>query len=114
MYTPFKDKELRVIVFKIRLDTTGNVIWESIVVAVSHLVYYNTLLQNATDFITKWGSYFITKCVNFFITKCDGFITKSKSYYKTQQFYCKMRQLLQNATAQTKTQFFPMKEQPFL
>ena len=106
MYTPFKDKELRVIVFKIKLDTTGNVIWESLVVAVSHLLHYNTLLQNATDFITKWGSYFIPKrdksllqnASTFLsqnatvllqkatvITKRNNFIAKCDSYYKMQQ-----------------------------
>ena len=37
--------------------------WESIVIAFSYLVYYDTLLQNAID---------ITKCDKFFITKCDS------------------------------------------
>ena len=106
MYTPFKDKELRVMVFKIRLDTTGNVTWESTVVAVSHLVHYNTLLQNATDFITKWDSYFITKRNKSLLqnastflsqnatvllqkatvfTKHNNFIAKCNSYYKMHQ-----------------------------
>ena len=62
------------------------------------MINYETLLQNATDIITKYGSYFITKYVRFFITKCDRFITKCDSYYKLRQFYHKMRQLLQNAT----------------
>ena len=30
-------------------------------VAVSYLVHYYTLLQNATDVVTKYDSYFITK-----------------------------------------------------
>ena len=44
---------------------------------ISYLVHYGTLLQNATDIITKFGSYykmrqkFITKCINS-ITKCDS------------------------------------------
>ena len=36
--------------------------WESIVFAVSYLLHYDTLLQNARDVITKCGRYFITKC----------------------------------------------------
>ena len=38
--------------------------WESIVIAFSYLVYYDTLLQNAID---------ITKCDKFFITKCGRY-----------------------------------------
>ena len=30
--------------------------------AVSYLVHYDTLLQSATDIVTKCDSYFITKC----------------------------------------------------
>ena len=52
---------------------------------VSHLIHYESLLQNATDIITKCDCYFITKC--------------AEVYYKILQvFYYKMRQLLQNAT----------------
>ena len=51
-------------------------------VTVSYLIRYDSLLQNATDVITK----------------CNSFITKCDSYYKMQRFYYKMRQLLQNAT----------------
>ena len=35
-------------------------------VAVSYLIRYDSLLQNATDFITKCGTYFITKCDRFY------------------------------------------------
>ena len=73
---------------------------------VSYLIYYGTLLQNATDIITKCGSYFITKCdrsllqntpvfllqnatvllkIAAVFTKCDGFITKCDVYYKLRQ-----------------------------
>ena len=79
------------------------------------MIYYETLLQNATDIITKCYSYFITKCdisllqnaSGFLlqnatvllqnatvITKCDDFITKCDSYYK-------MRRLLQIATVRS-------------
>ena len=83
-------------------------------VTVSYLIRYDSLLQNATDVITKCDSYFITKCdrsllqnaAGFLlqnatvllqnvtvITKCDDFITKCDSYYK-------MQSLLQIATVQ--------------
>ena len=69
-------------------------------VAVSSLVYYSTLLQNAIDIIAKYESYFIskrqkciTKCVKFFITKSHSFITKCGSY-------CKLRRLFNNASVQ--------------
>ena len=65
-------------------------------VTVSYLIHYDSLLQNATDIITKCDSYFITKCdrnllqnVSGFllqnatvITNCDNFITKCDRYYK--------------------------------
>ena len=59
-------------------------------VSVSYLIRYDSLLQNATDVITKRDSYVTTKCHSF-ITKCD-------SYYKMRRFYHKMRRLLQIAT----------------
>ena len=53
---------------------------------VLYLIHYNSLLQTATDIITK----------------CDSFITKCDSYYELQPFYYNMRQLLQNARFITK------------
>ena len=38
-------------------------------VTVSYLILYDSLLQNATDIITKCDSYFITKCDRFFYYK---------------------------------------------
>ena len=68
------------------------------------MICCDSLLQNATNIITKCGSYFITKCdksllqdatvllqITTVITNCDDFITKCHSYYK-------MRHLLQIAT----------------
>ena len=49
-------------------------------------------------FCYKMQQKFITKCVCFFITKYDRFIIKDNSYYKLQQCYYKMRQLLPIAT----------------
>ena len=57
-------------------------------VAVSYLILYDSLLQNATDIIAKCDSYFIAKCDRSLlqnatvITKCDDFITKYDRYYK--------------------------------
>ena len=76
-------------------------------VTVSYLICYDSLLQNATDVITKCDSYFITKCDRSLlqnasgfllqnatvIINCDDFITKYDSRYK-------MRRLLQIATLQ--------------
>ena len=55
---------------------------KSIVVAVSYLVHYDTLLQNAASIIAKWDSYFIEKCDKSLLQ--NGFITKFplKVYYK--------------------------------
>ena len=43
-------------------------------VAVSYLVHYDTLSQNAADIAAKYDGYFITKC--------DSLIAKYGSYYK--------------------------------
>ena len=79
-------------------------------VMVSYLIHYDSLLQNATDIITKCNSYGIKKCDRSLlqnasgfllqnetvflqnatvvlqnatvVTNCDNFITKSDSYYK--------------------------------
>ena len=86
----------------------GNLVLGVNSVTVSYLIHYNSLLQNATDIITKCVSYFITKCDRSLlqnasgfllqnatvITNCNDFITKCDSYYK-------MRRLLQTATVHT-------------
>ena len=86
----------------------GNLILGVHSVTVSYLIRYASLLQNATDIITKCDSYFITKCDKTLlqnvsglflqnatvITKCDDFNTIYDSYYK-------MRLLLQIATVQS-------------
>ena len=97
----------------------GNLILSVNIVTVSYLIHYDSLLQNATDVITKCGSYFITKCDRSLlqnasgslivllsstvllenttvITNCDNFIIKCYSYYM-------MRRLLQIATVQYET-----------
>ena len=76
-------------------------------VTVSCLIYYDSLLQNATDIITKCDIYFITKCDRTLlqnasglllqnatvllqkatvITNCDNFIAKCDVYYKLRQY----------------------------
>ena len=88
-------------------------------VAVSYLIRYGSLLQNATDVITKCNSCFITICgrsllqnasgfllqnAKVLITKCDDFVTKCDSYYKCDDFitkcdvYYKLRQYIQHLT----------------
>ena len=43
--------------------------WKSVVVVVLYLVYYNSLLQNAADIITKCDSYLLQNTTVF--TKYD-------------------------------------------
>ena len=83
-----------------------NLIFSVNSVTVSDLICYDSLLQNATDVITKCDSYFITKCDRsllqnasgfllqnatvllpntIVITKWDNFITKCDAYYKWRQ-----------------------------
>ena len=54
-------------------------------VTVSDLIRYDSLLQNATDAITKCDNYFITKRDRSLL-QCDSFITKSDVYYKLRQY----------------------------
>ena len=63
-------------------------------VTVSYLIHYDSLLQNATDIITKCNSYFITKCDRSLLQNVTGFllqnatvlITKCDVYYKLRQY----------------------------
>ena len=57
-------------------------------VTVSDLIRYDSLLQNAKDFIKNCDSYFITKRDRSLLQNAPGF------FYKLRQFYNKMRQLL--------------------
>ena len=81
-FTPLcKDKGLRDIGHIMSIE---NLILGVNSVVVSYLIRYDSLLQNATDIITKCDSKFITKCENFvkkmrhllqnstFITNCDS------------------------------------------
>ena len=43
-------------------------------VTVSYLIRYESLLQNATDVITKWDSYFITKYDRSLLQNASGFL----------------------------------------
>ena len=65
-----------------------------------YFIHNDTLLQNATDIITKCDSYFITKCDRSLLQNTSGFllqndiillqngtvITKCDVYYKLQQY----------------------------
>ena len=84
----------------------GNLILGVNSVTVSYLIHYDSLIQNATDIVTKCDSYFIAKCdrsllqnASVFLlqnasnllqnaavfTKCNNFITKCDVYYKLQK-----------------------------
>ena len=72
-------------------------------VAVSYLIHYDSLLQNATDIITKCDSYFITKCGRSLLQNGSGFllqyrtvITKYDVYYKLRQYSYTHWRLLNN------------------
>ena len=61
--------------------------------SVSYLIRYDSLLQNATNVITKCDSYFITKCDRSLLQNASGFllqnatvITKCDVYYKLRQY----------------------------
>ena len=68
-------------------------------VTVSNLIHYDSLLQNATDIITKSDNYFITKCDGSLLQNTSGFLLQNAIV------------LLQNATfitncGSTKTMHF--------
>ena len=46
-------------------------------VTVSHLIHYDSLLQNATNFIIKCDSYFITKCDRSLLQNALGFLLQN-------------------------------------
>ena len=64
-------------------------------VTVSYLIRYDSLLQNAADIITNWGTILLD-----IITNATEVYYKIGQvlYYKMRQFYYKMQQLLQVAT----------------
>ena len=94
---PFsKDEGLRDIGHNMSI---GNLILGVNSVTVSYLIHYDSLLQNATDIITKCDNYCITKCDRSLLQNATVLLQNATEvYYKMRQFYCKMRQLLQNAT----------------
>ena len=75
----------------------GNLILSVNSVTNSYLIYYDSLLQNATELYYKMRQVFLLQNATTLlqnatvITNCDDFITKWDSYYK-------IRLLLQTAT----------------
>ena len=65
-------------------------------VTVSNLIFYDSLLQNATDFIKNATAILLQNATKVYYKMRQVF------YYKMRQFYYKMQQLLQNATVTTK------------
>ena len=69
-----KDEGLRDIE---HIMSIGNLILGVNSVTVSYLIHYDSLLQNATDIITKCDSYFITKCDKSLLRNLSGFLLKN-------------------------------------
>ena len=57
--------------------TIGNLISDVNSITVSYLIHYDSLLQNATDIITKCDSYFITKCDRSLLQNASGFLSQN-------------------------------------
>ena len=55
----------------------GDLILDVNGVTVLYLIRYNSLLQNATDIITKSDSYFITKCDKNLSQNVSGFLLQN-------------------------------------
>ena len=71
-------------------------------VTVSYFIHCDSLLQNASDIITKCDSYFITKLDRSLLQNTSGFYYKTRQFdYKMRRFYYKMQKLLQNETFTT-------------
>ena len=70
------------------------------VFAVSFLVHYDNLLQNATEIIAKYDSYFITKCgEGLLLQNMSGVLLQNATvFYTMHRFYYKRRQLSENVT----------------
>ena len=93
----FKDEGLKNIGHSINI---GNLILVVNSDTVSYLIFYYSLLQNATDIITKCDSYFIPKCDKGLLQNASGFflqnatilsqnatvITKCDVYYKLRRY----------------------------
>ena len=67
----------------------------SILVAVSYFIFYDTLLQNATDINRKCDNYFIKIARNVSCKTRQDFYCRD---LLQRQFYYKMRQLIKNET----------------
>ena len=87
---PSNDKKLKDIGHSMSI---GNLIFDVNSATVSYLIRYDSLLQNATDIITKSDSYFIIKCDRSLLKNASGFllqnatdITKCDVYYKLRQY----------------------------
>ena len=66
---------------------------EPTVVAVSYLVHYGTLLQNATDIITKYDKNLLQDVTH--LLQIAAVITKCKSYHKMRCYYRRCYALVQ-------------------
>ena len=71
----------------------GNLLLGVNSVAVSYLIHYDSLLQNATDIMTKCGSNLLQNATEVYYKMCQvfyykmrQFILKCDVYYKLQQY----------------------------
>ena len=63
------------------------------------MIHYGSLLQNATDIITKCDSYIIIKCDKSLLQNASGFLLQNATVsYKMRQLIQIVATLLQNAT----------------
>ena len=75
-----------------------NLIFGANRVTTSDLIRYDSLLQNATDVITKCDSYFITKRDRSLLQYAPGFLLQNATVITKCDNYYKMRLLLQMTT----------------
>ena len=72
-----KDEGLRDIEHSMSI---GNLILGVNSVTVAYLIRYDSLLQNATDIITKCNSYFITKCNRSLLQNASGLLLQNATF----------------------------------
>ena len=89
IHPPSKDEELKVNRFKMGMVLDTRWSWESIVIMVSYSVHYDTLVQNATDIITKCESYFITKCDKSLLQNASPFLLQNTTLLQNAMFITK-------------------------
>ena len=92
LFLPFStDKVLKCTGHSISI---GNLILGVNSVTVSCFIYYDTLLQNMTDIITKCDSYFLTKCDRSLSQNASGVLLQNVTVIKKCDIYYKLQQYI--------------------